>query len=132
MPAVCCYQHTQFHPQLRLQKTLASWAKAKCGAYKLWRPYLVAVLSLSSNRHLFPPKMSDKESPELSDASHNEKSTVEARNDDGYAHVDERRKSVAMNIVENPLKVSLALHSAPSCSCRAITLIRYLPTAKLS
>lgn len=53
--------------------------------------------------------MSDKESPDISDVSHNEKSAVEARKSDDFVNVDQRRKSVALNIVENPLKVSLAL-----------------------
>lgn len=45
-------------------------------------------------------------SSENSDVSHHEKNTYEAT-EPTYANVSGRRKSVALNIVENPLKVRL-------------------------
>ena len=53
--------------------------------------------------------MADKNNPELvADVAHHDKETLEARQP-SVAESGGRRISVALNIVENPLKVSCAL-----------------------
>lgn len=61
--------------------------------------------------------MIDKAPTEIVDVSHNEKNVAHASEPE-LAETGGRRKSVALNIVENPLKVSLAT-SGPFATSRS-------------